>query len=161
MNASTLLDEGVSPRRRMASVSVDRKLRFDLYAHLGYTWRYGPRGFVFNSTAPESGPAVFDGAVYQLVNRRHDRYDAVDFSVRHTFAGQFECGFHEGYLREGAHSSSPFGCRYSLEGGRLGRVAPPAAGEATPRPTPPACDGGGNRPFACAAAAFAPPSASA
>ena len=99
------------PYHQVASVSIDRKLLFDFYAHAGYTWRYGPRGFVFTSSAPETGPAVFDGAVYQLVNRRHDRYDAFDFTLRRTFRGQFE--WFAGYTRSSARTNAAVD--YSIE----------------------------------------------
>jgi hypothetical protein len=100
-----------APYHQMASVGMERKLPFEFYARAGYTWRYGPRGFVFNTMALESGPAVFDGAVYQLVNRRHDRYDAVDFSLCRTFAGQFE--WFAGYTRSSTRSNSAVD--YSIE----------------------------------------------
>ena len=99
------------PYHQVASVGIDRKLLFDFYAHAGYTWRYGPRGFVFTSNAPETGPAVFDGAVYQLVNRRRDRYDAFDFTLRRTFAGQFE--WFAGYTRSSARTDAAVD--YSIE----------------------------------------------
>ena len=100
-----------APYHQMASVGMERKLPSEFYVRAGYTWRYGPRGFVFDTTAPELGPSVFNGAVYQLVNRRHDRYDAVDFTVRRTFAGQFE--WFAGYTRSSTRSNSAVD--YSIE----------------------------------------------
>jgi len=93
-----------APYHQMASVAMERKMPLEFYLRAGYTWRYGPRGFVFNTPVAESSPALFDGAVYQLMNRRRDRYDAVDFSVRRTFAGQFE--WFAGYVRSSTRSNS-------------------------------------------------------
>jgi hypothetical protein len=49
--------------------------------------------------------------VYQLLNHRHDRYDAADFSVRRTFAGQFE--WFAGYTRSSSRSNAAVD--YSIE----------------------------------------------
>lgn len=109
-----------APYHQMASVGVERKMPFEFYARAGYTWRYGPRGFVFDTTAPESSPSLFDGAVYQLVNGRRDRYDAVDFSLRRTFAGQFE--WFAGYTRSSSRSNSAVD--YSIENPIFGSQMP-------------------------------------
>jgi hypothetical protein len=53
----------------------------------------------------------YDGAVFQLGNTRRDRYDAVDFAVRRTFAGQFE--WFLGYTRSSTRSNEAVD--YSLE----------------------------------------------
>src|SRR5205823_8507487 len=76
-----------------------------------YTWRHGPRGFVFATAALESGSALYNGAVYQLLNRRRERYDATDFSLRRTFAGQFE--WFAGYTRSSSRSNAAL--EYSIE----------------------------------------------
>jgi hypothetical protein len=100
------------PYYHTASVSMERKLPLEFYARAGYTWRYGPRSFVFNTAAAEPGsPALSDGAVYQLLNHRHDRYDAADFSIRRTFAGQFE--WFAGYTRSSSRSNAAVD--YSIE----------------------------------------------
>lgn len=93
-----------APYHQMASVGMERKLPLEFYLRAGYTWRYGPRDFVFNTPVPQSSPEFFDGAVYQLTNVRRDRYDAADFSVRRTFAGQFE--WFAGYVRSSTRSNS-------------------------------------------------------
>jgi len=100
------------PYYHTASVSMERKLPFEFYARAGYTWRYGPRSLVFDTAAPEpAGPTLSGGVVYQLLNQRHDRYDAADFSVRRTFAGQFE--WFAGYTRSSSRSNAAVD--YSIE----------------------------------------------
>jgi hypothetical protein len=109
------------PYYHTASVSMERKLPFEFYARAGYTWRYGPRSFVFNTTAPQpAGPTFSDGAVYQLLNQRHDRYDAADFSIRRTFAGQFE--WFAGYTRSSSRSNAAVD--YSIENPIFARQMP-------------------------------------
>jgi len=90
---------------------MERKLPIQFYARAGYTWRYGPRGFVFDTTAVEPVPAPSEAAVYQLRNRRRDRYNAVDFSLRRTFAGQ--CEWFAGYTRSSSRSNAAVD--YSIE----------------------------------------------
>ena len=53
----------------------------------------------------------YDGAVFQLRNSRRDRYDAVDFAIRRTFAGQFE--WFLGYTRSSTRTNAAV--EYSLE----------------------------------------------
>jgi hypothetical protein len=77
----------------------------------GYTWRAGGRGFTYETLSPESGPTFYDGAVFQLRNTRRERYDAADFAVRRTFAGQFE--WFLGYTRSSTRSNAAVD--YSLE----------------------------------------------
>jgi hypothetical protein len=95
-----------APYYQSASVNMERKLPFEFYARAGYTWRYGPRSFVFMDTSAlePGGPTPLEGAVYQLFNRRQDRYNAADFSVRRTFAGQFE--WFAGYTRSSSRSNA-------------------------------------------------------
>jgi hypothetical protein len=100
-----------TPRYQTANVSVERKLPFEFYGKAGYTWRHGGDGFVFSTTAPQSGPMFYDGAVFALRNARHDRYDAADFAIRRTFAGQFE--WFLGYTRSSTRSNAAVD--YSLE----------------------------------------------
>jgi hypothetical protein len=87
-----------------ASLTVERKLPREFYAKAGYTRRTGSRGFVFVTPAAELNPALFSGATYQLQNTRRDRYDAVDFSLRRTFAGQFE--WFAGYTRSASRTNA-------------------------------------------------------
>jgi hypothetical protein len=100
-----------TPKYQTANLTVERKLPFDFLGKASYTWRGGGNGFVFQTPSPESGPMFYNGAVFQLVNTRHERYDAVDFAVRRTFAGKFE--WFLGYTRSSARSNSAVD--YSLE----------------------------------------------
>jgi Carboxypeptidase regulatory-like domain len=100
-----------TPKYQTANLTLERKLPFDFYAKAGYTWRQGERGFAFDTPSPQIGPMFYDGAVFQLSNTRRDRYDAVDFAVRRTFAGQFE--WFLGYTRSSTRSNQAVD--YSLE----------------------------------------------
>ena len=100
-----------TPKYQTANVTLERKLPFDFYAKASYTWRAGGRGFVFDTVSPESGPMFYDGSVFRLRNSRRERYDALDFAVRRTFAGRFE--WFLGYTRSSARSNAAVD--YSLE----------------------------------------------
>jgi hypothetical protein len=100
-----------TPRYHTANVTVERKLPFEFYGKAAYTWRDGRNGFVFATTTPQTGPMFYDGAVFALRNTRHDRYDALDFSIRRTFAGQFE--WFLGYTRSSTRTNAAVD--YSLE----------------------------------------------
>jgi hypothetical protein len=99
---------------------VDRKLPFDFYGKAGYTWREGSNGFAFSTLAPETGPMFYDGAVFALRNTRRVRYDAFDFALRRTFAGQFE--WFLGYTRSSTRSNAAVD--YSLENPVFGQQMP-------------------------------------
>jgi hypothetical protein len=101
----------LTPKYQTANLTVERKLPFEFYAKAAYTWRGGGRGFVFDTQSPQSGPMFYEGAVFQLGNSRRERYDAVDFAVRRTFAGQFE--WFLGYTRSSTRSNAAVD--YSLE----------------------------------------------
>jgi hypothetical protein len=60
---------------------------------------------------PDVPTLLTEGAIYQLYNLRRDRYDALELSVRRTFAGQFE--WFAGYTRSGARTNAVVD--YSLE----------------------------------------------
>ena len=70
-----------------------------------------PAGLPSTPPAPQTGPMFYDGAVFQLSNSRRDRYDAVDFAIRRTFAGQFE--WFLGYTRSSTRTNEAV--EYSLE----------------------------------------------
>jgi hypothetical protein len=106
-----------TPRYQTASVNIERKLPLDFYGRAGYTWRYGAQGFAF---VPEGNLVFYNGAMFDLRNARRTRYDAFDFSVRRTFAGQFE--WFLGYTRSSARSNSAVD--YSLENPVFARQAP-------------------------------------
>jgi len=101
----------VTPRAQTTGVNIERKMPGDFYVRAGYTWRVGTQGFVYVPTAPQAGTMFYDGTTYQLRNLRRSRYDAVDFAVRHTFAGQFQ--WFLGYTWSSARSNAAVD--YSLE----------------------------------------------
>ncbi|MCL5745258.1 MAG: hypothetical protein M1541_15250 [Acidobacteria bacterium] len=99
------------PRYRTISFSVERKLPFDLYGKAAFTHKTGSRGWMFINQ-----PGIFDGelpdrSLYLLTNSRRDRYDAMELTVRRTFAGQFE--WFAGYTRSSARSNAVVD--YSIE----------------------------------------------
>jgi len=100
-----------TPRYRTLSFTVERKLPFDFFGKASYSHRVGSGGFTFINELEALGGTAFQGAVYQLRNWRHDRYDAAEFTIRRTFAGQFE--WLAGYTRSSARSDSVID--YSLE----------------------------------------------
>ena len=100
-----------TPKYQTAHVTVERKLPFDFYGKASYTWRSSSNGFVFETLSPQSGPMFYSGAVFQLSNSRHERYDALDFAIRRTFAGKFE--WFLGYTRSSTRSNAAVD--YSLE----------------------------------------------
>jgi len=100
-----------APYSQSASFSVERKLTHGFYLKSGYTRRAGNSGFTF--MPPPLVPVnMLAGTInFQLVNTRRERYDAVDVSLRHTFAGKFE--WFAGYTRSSARSNAAVD--YSLE----------------------------------------------
>ncbi|MEO8596275.1 MAG: carboxypeptidase regulatory-like domain-containing protein [Candidatus Solibacter sp.] len=108
----TVNDQTLStPRYQTASLTVERKMPMAFFAKAGYTWRSGGRGFVFDTTSPQYGPMFYDGAVFVLRSSRRDRYDALDFSLRRTFAAKFE--WFLGYTRSSTRTNAVVD--YSLE----------------------------------------------
>ena len=115
-----------APRYAITSVSADRKLPGAFFLKAAYNHRAGNRGFMFVpppnlpfplATAGALGP---DHVVYRLVDSRRDRYDAVEVSVRHTFAGKYE--WFAGYTRSRARSGGAVD--YSLESPVFGPQGP-------------------------------------
>jgi len=113
VQTSFLLNERTleAPYYRSASLSVEQKLPFQFYGKAGYIHRAGSRGFVFELTNPAQALAESGTVVYALQSTRRERYDAVEISVRRTFAGQFE--WFAGYTRSSARSDAAVD--YSLE----------------------------------------------
>ena len=109
-----------TPYYETASLSVERKLPFDLYAKSGYTRRTGHNGFAFDSLGPQTPALWYDGATYTLRNTRRDRYDAFDFSLHRTFAGKYE--WFAGYTRSSARTNTALD--YSLENPIFAAQAP-------------------------------------
>jgi len=75
------------PRARTYSLSVERLLPQSFYAKASYLRRVGWNGLTY--VEPSGGlsqPQVF----YTLRNQRSNRYDALELTVRRTFAGKFE-----------------------------------------------------------------------
>jgi hypothetical protein len=66
---------------------VERKLPFGLHGKAAYLRRSGWKGFIFVEPRGEANPAAI---LYSLANQRSDRYNALEFTVRRTFSGQFE-----------------------------------------------------------------------
>ncbi len=97
-----------TPRYQTVSLGLERKLPFDFYWKTDYTHRNGDRGLVFVPEAPppQEGATLAAGATayYDLRNARHDRYDAVDFSLHRTFARQYE--WFAGYTRSAARTNA-------------------------------------------------------
>ena len=117
--AFQVLDQSLStPRYQTATVNIERKLPFDFYGRAGYTWRYGSQGFVFVPEGP--GASFLQGTTFDLRNGRRTRYDAFDFAIRRTFAGQFE--WFLGYTRSSARSNAAVD--YSLENPVFARQMP-------------------------------------
>ncbi len=104
------------PRYQTSSFSVERKLPFELFGRINLTHRVGAHGFTFISDSPVGtvaepfvppSPENF----YSLRNARHDQYNAAEFTLRRTFAKQYE--WSAGYTRSSARSNSVVD--YSLE----------------------------------------------
>jgi Carboxypeptidase regulatory-like domain len=100
-----------APSYRSASVGVERKLPFDFYGKAGYMHRAGSHGLVFEPTNPQAVLAESTDVAYALRSIRQERYDAVEISLRHTFAGKFE--WFAGFTRSRARSNAAVD--YSLE----------------------------------------------
>jgi hypothetical protein len=108
------------PYYQNLSATVERKLPHQYYLKAGFTRRAGNRGFTFLPTVPITPDSFYQGVTYQLGNTRRERYDAVDVSLRHTFAGKFE--WFAGYTRSSARSNAAVD--YSLENPIFGPQGP-------------------------------------
>jgi Carboxypeptidase regulatory-like domain/TonB-dependent Receptor Plug Domain len=93
-----------TPRYSITSVSVERKLPFQFLAKTGYMHRQTNNGFEFVAPGATFTPELFNGAQFNLINGRRDRYDAVDFTLRRTFAGKYE--WFLGYARSSARTNA-------------------------------------------------------
>ncbi len=109
-----------TPFSRTASFSVERELPRAFYLKTGYTHRDGDRGFMFLPQAPITDPASLTNVNFALANSRHERYDAFDISLRHTFAKRFE--WFLGYTRSAARSNAAVD--YNLENPVFAAQAP-------------------------------------
>ena len=108
------------PYYQNASGTVERKLPRQYYLKAGYMRRQGERGFSFYPTFPVSQENFYQGVTYLLENKRREYYDAVDVSLRHTFASKFE--WFAGYTRSSARSNAAVD--YSLENPIFGPQGP-------------------------------------
>jgi hypothetical protein len=104
------------PRARTLSLTLERALLYNFFGRATYTRRVGREGLTFAGD-PALDPSSI---VYALCNCRNDRYDAVDLSLRRTFAGKFE--WFGGYTW--SHSRSDAVVEYSLESPIYARQAP-------------------------------------
>jgi hypothetical protein len=103
-----------APRYRTFSVTVDRKLSWQVYGRASYTRRNGRRGLTFlNEVSATEG-------IFHLYNARNDRYDALELTLRRTFAGQYE--WVGGYTRSSTRSDSVM--EFSLENPVFGPQGP-------------------------------------
>jgi hypothetical protein len=100
-----------SPRYRILSLSVERKLPFAFYGKASYIGKMGRRGFTFAPDQNGNFGSLPEGGLYRLRNWRNDRYDALELTVRRTFGGKFE--WVGGYTRSSARSDAVVD--YSLE----------------------------------------------
>lgn len=109
-----------TPRYRILSLSIERKLPFGLYGKASYIDKMGRRGFTFAPDPDERFGSILDGGLYRLRNWRNDRYDALELTVRRTFGGKFE--WVGGYTRSSARSDAVVD--YSLENPIFAAQAP-------------------------------------
>ncbi len=106
-----------TPRARIYSLSVERVLPGGFLGKASYLRRVGWKGFMF----AEPAEGVLQPQVrYSLRNQRADRYDAVDFTFRRTFAGQYE--WFASYTRSSARTHAVVD--YSLENPVFSRQSP-------------------------------------
>ena len=109
-----------APFVRTASAGVEQKLPHEFYLRAGFTHRAGEHGLVFEPPLSAVAGGFQQGAVFQLSNARRDWYNALDISVRRTFAAKFE--WFAGYTRSSAHSDAAVD--YSLENPIFGPQGP-------------------------------------
>ncbi|MCC6861896.1 MAG: TonB-dependent receptor [Bryobacterales bacterium] len=108
------------PRYEALSLGVERTLPFGFYGKAGYLRRVGSRGFTFVHSEGIPVNPELEGGAYDLRNWRNDRYDALEFTLRRTFAGQFE--WLGSYVRSRARSDAVL--EYNLEEPIFARQAP-------------------------------------
>jgi hypothetical protein len=92
------------PRYRTASLSFERKIPLDFLARAAWLRREGSRGFDFVNSLPTVPLPLPVSGSYQLYNGRHDQYQALELSIRRTFAGRFE--WFAGYTRSKARANA-------------------------------------------------------
>ena len=108
------------PRYRTGSFSLDRRLPLDFFVKAAFTRKEGVRGFTFVGDPPAMPGLLPGSGFYRLQNARHDVYRAAEFSIRRTFAGQFE--WFAGYTRSSARANAVVD--YSLESPIFAAQAP-------------------------------------
>jgi Carboxypeptidase regulatory-like domain len=109
-----------APFSRTTSFAVEQKLPHAFYLRSGYMHRAGVHGLVFDPPSLAVAGGFQEGAVFQLSNSRHDWYNAVDLSLRRTFAARFE--WFAGYTWSSARSNSAV--NYSLQSPVYGPQGP-------------------------------------
>jgi hypothetical protein len=99
------------PRYRILSFSVERRLPFGLQGKAALARKVGSGGFTFVNQLEAFGAPNRNEVLYTLRNWRHDRYTALEFSLRRNFGGKFE--WFGGYTRSRSRSDAVVD--YSLE----------------------------------------------
>jgi hypothetical protein len=99
------------PRFRSASASVEGSVARGLTFHAAWLRRTGDRDVEWVPALPIQRGALPGTIEYLLRNWRQERYEAADFSVRHSFGGRFE--WFAGYTRSTARTSAAV--EYSLD----------------------------------------------
>jgi Carboxypeptidase regulatory-like domain len=117
-----------APLYRTASLSAERELPFGFSGRASYTHRTGSRGFMYVPSDPLAYLASGANVIYQLMNARRDRYDALEFSLHRTFAGKYE--WFGGYTRSSSRSNAAVD--FSLENPIFGPQLPGAFAWDTP-----------------------------
>jgi hypothetical protein len=87
------------PRSVNWSLGIEKKLPYALYMKAEFLQKRGTRGFVYNT--PDT---IASGAMnFNLQNSRDDRYDALQFTLRHNFKENYT--IMGSYTRSSAHSN--------------------------------------------------------
>ena len=94
------------PRFTLASLSLDRKLPWQVYGRVNLTSREGRHGFSFENLMTDPTQNI-----YQLGNIQRQRYHAVEVAARRTFLSRYE--WFASYTRSEASASAVI--NYSVE----------------------------------------------
>jgi hypothetical protein len=92
-----------TPYFRVTSMAAERKLSPSFTGRIEFLNRTGDHGFSFVPATAAANDLFLNGATFYLGNSRQDRYDAVTWSVKHSFSGKFE--WSAGYTRSSARTN--------------------------------------------------------